>query len=102
MARPSGASDDAEVVELEAVALAEGEQCVPFIAVGSGAEVGRGGRGRDDIAGEAAGGGRVGAGGAGVAVAGAVTISDVGCSPTVEGTADSDIGGSSLLDEDTV
>ena len=102
MARPSGASDDAEVVELEAVALAEGEQCVPFIAVGSGAEVGRGGRGRDDIAGEAAGGGRVGAGGAGVAVAGAVTISDVGCSPTVEGTADSDIGGSSPLDEDTV
>ena len=59
MARPSGASDDAEVVELEAVALAEGEQCVPFIAAGSGAEVGRGGRGRDDIAGEAAGGGRV-------------------------------------------
>ena len=104
MARPSGASDDAEVVELEAVALAEGEQCVPFIAAGSGAEVGRGGRGRDDIAGEAAGGGRVGAGGAGVGVAGAVTISDVGCSPTVEleGTADSDIGGSSLLDEDTV
>ena len=44
----------------------------------------------------------MGAGAAGVA--GAVTISDVGCSPTVEleGTADSDVGGSSLLDEDTV
>ena len=60
-----------------------------------GAAVGRGGRGRDDLAGETA-GGRVGAGagvGAVAGVAGAVTISDVGCSSTVEfdGPAESEI-----------
>jgi len=45
--------------------------------------VGRGGRGRDDLAGEAA-GGRAGAGAGAAGVAGAVTISDMNCSSTVE------------------
>jgi len=89
MARPSGASDEEEEAGVLAVVVG-----VPFVVEGSGAAVGRGGRGRDDLAGEAAGGGRVGAG-VGAGVAGAVTISDVGCSSTtveLDGPdADSDI-----------
>ena len=78
MARPSGASEDVEagVLLLAVVGAGEGVLGVPFVVGGSEAEVGRGGRGLEDLAGETE-GGSDGAGAAAGAF-GAATVSDGG------------------------